>query len=1080
MAIDKNTITKEAQKFAAKGQFDLAIAEWKKLLSETPDDPNIFNTIGDLCLKKQSKSEAVDAYMRAANLLATDGFTSKAIALYKKVLNIDAAKIDAHLALGDMNAEKGLTGNALENFKHVADYYIQHKQTAKALDIYQKMADLNPANVAFQVKLGDMYAKEGIKDKSARAYIAAADVHVSKSEFKDARQLFEKVLALDPDNIAVYHKAGIVYFKEGKFVEACKAFKHAFESGPANLEIAELYIEALARAGKDAEAEQVLRKLLASDPDHAGLREKLYNLYLTKKDYEKAIIEAATLSEHKVAKGEQGAAEELLKGFVAASPTYPPGRQKLAEFYISVNHAQDAAAELLQAAELYAGEGDLRNARAVLTQAVELAPNMPEAATRLKALEEPAAAAPLSGPEFTSEFTTEEEPPASVSSPGIPEPRPAPVLETPAPPSAAAVVPTDSDPAVMEAVSEADVLVKYGLTAKAIEQLETLCSKFPESPRIRIKLRDLYHELGETDKAVRHALLAVALYTKFGLEDQATQVLRATHEMAPGNSAIVARLGRMPAAPQAPAAMAPEEVILQVLDPELPEMLPAEPELTPEPMEEIAAPPEQSFTGEILFEGLESHIPHLDLETPVLEKTSPVAEPLPPPEQPVEPEPPVIEAPSLPEPPAPAPPTAEEKPPEPPEQAVIAPSASVDVSEIWAEAEFYFQQGLFDEAKKHYTQIIALTPGDRRAIGRLTEISREEDETLEFTKLADAVEGLEGSVPAQAADGELAASDSDNEAVRALMQEIQQLKQQPAAPPPPLEKKKTPAAPRQPEPIAAKPAAPPPAAAAPPVSPVKPKKDEDYDFFDLGEELQRDAASTAVPDKAQPSFAARQEENQSSSEDFFDLAAELRDDLGSLPVPARTAAVPADEQSLDDIFEEFKKGVEQQSVKEDADTHYNLGVAYKEMGLLDDAIAEFILTPEDESKFVQSRYMLGLCYLEKEEYQNAIGEFQNALDYSETLGIDTQNQIEMRYDLGLAYQGAGNVKNAIDEFQKVADEDRGFRDVSAKLKELHKGDFISLDQLKDDIEKEISSKFLKEGVRIEREEKTRKNERVKI
>ena len=163
MAIDKNTVIKEAQKFVAKGQFDKAIAEWKKLLRETPNDPNIYNTIGDLCLKKNAKADAVDAYKRAADLLASDGFTSKAIALYKKVLNIDSKKIDVHLALGDLNAEKGLTGAALESYKVVADHYTQEKNTAKALGIYQKMADLNPSNVSFRIKLGDMYAKERMK-----------------------------------------------------------------------------------------------------------------------------------------------------------------------------------------------------------------------------------------------------------------------------------------------------------------------------------------------------------------------------------------------------------------------------------------------------------------------------------------------------------------------------------------------------------------------------------------------------------------------------------------------------------------------------------------------------------------------------------------------------------------------------------------------------------------------------------------------------------------------------------------------------------------------------------------------------
>jgi hypothetical protein len=57
--------------------------------------------------------------------------------------------------------------------------------------------------------------------------------------------------------------------------------------------------------------------------------------------------------------------------------------------------------------------------------------------------------------------------------------------------------------------------------------------------------------------------------------------------------------------------------------------------------------------------------------------------------------------------------------------------------------------------------------------------------------------------------------------------------------------------------------------------------------------------------------------------------------------------------------------------------------------------------------------------------------------------------------------------------------DPNYRDIAVKTKELRQGDYISLDQLKDDIEKEISAKFLEEGERIEREEKTRRNEKVR-
>ena len=402
----------------------------------------------------------------------------------------------------------------------------------------------------------------------------------------------------------------------------------------------------------------------------------------------------------------------------------------------------------------------------------------------------------------------------------------------------------------------------------------------------------------------------------------------------------------------------------------------------------------------------------------------------------------------------------------------------VDLNEIWAEAEFYYQQGLFDEARKHYAKIIEHTPGDRRVIDRLTEISREEDETKEFTRLAEAVESLEDNIVPETDEGAFATSVADEEAVRRLMMEIAEnnKKQTQAAAPPKATPLQAPRFAQTRETARSKeqrPVVPPQRRQVPPVKPQRVKAPEPFtsaaapasdsveeEFFDLGAELQKELAASG-------------HEQRKKSEDYFDLASELRDEISTVTPTSRPSGLQED-QSLDDIFEEFKKGVERQAISEDSDTHYNLGVAYKEMGLLDDAISEFILTPEGEPWFVQSRYMLGLCYLEKGGYQNAITEFRNTLNYSKTHGIDDQDRIGMQYDLGLAYQGIGNTKAAIAEFQKVATMNPKYRDTGGKLKELRKGDFISLEQLKDDIEKEISAKFLQEGERIEREEKSKK------
>src|SRR3990172_6329503 len=867
----------------------------------------------------------------------------------------------------------------------------------KALDIYQKMADLNPSNVGFRLKLADLYIKEGLKKEAAKAHLEAANVHMSKDAFQDARQIFEKVLTLDPNNKEVYHKAGIVYFKEGKFVEACKAFKPAFEADPANQELIDLYLEALSKADRAAEAEEVLKKLLSQDAARMDLREKLYHLYRSKKEYDKALTEAAAIADAKVENREHDEAVEILKGFVSENPANIAGRRKLSEIYGNIRREEDAARELFQIADLLTAGGDRDGARETIVRAAEIAPDMAEARQRLETLE----AAPVAPP-------LEEQAPVEQVVTPFEAVTPAPTIAQPV---------AEEDPAIAEAFTEIDVLIKYGLAGKAVEQLEGLTGKFPESLQVRARLRDLYREQGNTKKAVEYALLLADLYSQRGMSGQAEAALRDALEIEPNNSAVMARLGISPA-PEA-----------QPFPPPLTEEAafpgPAFGEQPPASAEEFAAhtgegpaiewqPPAPEITEEAFAE-TPADIRE-DLIIQISKQASVAREPL---------------------------------------------AQEIDISEVWAEAEFFYQQGLFDEARKHYEKILEVAPSDKRALGRIAEISREKEEVQEFSKLAEAVEGLEDFVPSGAPEQEAAVSASDEEAVRTLMEEIKQLQQEQKAATAPKKK-----------------------SAPPPKKKAEPRKEERFgfeaevgkraekkekggeeEFFDLGAEFR--AGGEAAPSK-----------REDISDEFFDLAAELRDELGGAAFPEKQAA-SAEEQSLDDIFEEFKKGVAEQEGRADSDTHYNLGIAYKEMGLLDEAIAEFMLTLEGEPKFIESQYMLGLCYMEHSDYHKAIAEIGNALNYSESLSGDAGERVGMHYDLALAYQGAGNMDEAMSQFQKVAKLDPGYLDTAAKLKEMEKGEFISLDQLKEDIEKEISAKFFEEGERIEREEKIRKNEKMK-
>jgi tetratricopeptide (TPR) repeat protein len=179
------------------------------------------------------------------------------------------------------------------------------------------------------------------------------------------------------------------------------------------------------------------------------------------------------------------------------------------------------------------------------------------------------------------------------------------------------------------------------------------------------------------------------------------------------------------------------------------------------------------------------------------------------------------------------------------------------------------------------------------------------------------------------------------------------------------------------------------------------------------------------------SAALVQEENLFADEDnFFDLAAELESELAD---EEEAISLSEEEQSLEEIFREFKKGVEQQLDSEDYDTHYNLGIAYKEMGLIDEAIGEFQLASKDPKRAVECASMLGLCFLEKGMPQLAIKWYRKGIEMPE---VTEDEHVGLLYDLGSAYQEVGDTDNAQKAFMEVYGMNSNYRDIVNRIKQL--------------------------------------------
>ena len=168
---------------------------------------------------------------------------------------------------------------------------------------------------------------------------------------------------------------------------------------------------------------------------------------------------------------------------------------------------------------------------------------------------------------------------------------------------------------------------------------------------------------------------------------------------------------------------------------------------------------------------------------------------------------------------------------------------------------------------------------------------------------------------------------------------------------------------------------------------------------------------------------------------------------------ARAASAPAMERRtngdmqdaesanvLSDILSELREETaEAAEPEEDPETHYNLGIAFKEMGLLDEAIGELqkVCHAVDRgapfSQPIQALTWLAQCLVDKGAPEAAVRWYQKALQLP---GLDDGSRCSIYYDLASAYQTSGDNKSALTNFMEVYGSNIDFRDVASRIKAL--------------------------------------------
>ena len=175
--------------------------------------------------------------------------------------------------------------------------------------------------------------------------------------------------------------------------------------------------------------------------------------------------------------------------------------------------------------------------------------------------------------------------------------------------------------------------------------------------------------------------------------------------------------------------------------------------------------------------------------------------------------------------------------------------------------------------------------------------------------------------------------------------------------------------------------------------------------------------------------------------DFVDLGSMLSDDEEGPPVKDTRMTVADEEptgdeeQDFHDMLARFKQGIDENIDETDFQSHYDLGVAFKEMGLLDEAIAELqkaLRAPEGK---LRTSEMLGICFFEKGAYGVAESILRRGLDLPAS---GDQERLGVLYWLGRALEQQGKKADARDLYGRVFAVDIRFLDAEQRVKALAK------------------------------------------
>ncbi len=980
---NKQKVLSAAEKFVQQGKLQNAITEYEKVLKADAKDLTVANTVGDLYSRLGNQEKAVECFKTVGDAYASQGFTVKAIAMYKKLSKLKSS-LDCVLRLAELYTQQGLFNDARAQYLQVAEEFLRNGELEQAVRIFQKTLEMDPENVAMRTKLAEVYVRLGKKNEAWQIFSAAAETLRSKGQLEAAEEILQRMLKLDPGSSYALLLRGRNAFDAGDMAATVTCLEKVadLDSNPDGMRT---LLQAYVQTGRLPDAGTLAGKLLSVHNDITAVL-----------SYAEALMAAGHFGEalqvyqqhcERLLAADSGKTIENLHSLIGHLRENPVALETLLELLHKAGDTSHITEVYELLAHAYVQSDQMEKARDYYLKLTQLEPeNQIHARNYQQVLGK-------LGTSSGARLISAEEGAVMVDE-----------MEATAPFIDQRYA-DDVALAVRAALTDAELFISYNMPAKALGPLMSALPLAPRDLRINQRLAALHTRAQRFTEAAVCCRTLESIYHEAGCPDEATRYgeLAAKYEE---RAASTPALSSRAAARVETAVVAEEVQVSEVAEAVALPAPTAAKELATESGPFFHAAATQPETAEFAVQAAPAQ--EIDLSAEWEEGFTQ------------------------------APAASAEKAAVSGRKAEIASEAAI--AEAVEEIRFYLANGMAEEAQAGFRKLEQLRPEASKleALRAEIEAARKhapaESVSVEVAENAVQVEEEQPTPTPATATLDAFVSDLESSLGEGFL---------------PQTTAQEFAVKAEAEPVNA----PVPAAAEAQPAPVLNALVSDLESS-LGESFlaeapvaQAAAAQTlptpppAPPEVPAAMAAAAAAAPAVSAPTFSYQPTPIRPLVPQVP---GTVPPPSDAGAgvdLADMFGELKHELEEEttSAEEDPETHYNLGVAFREMGLLDEAIGELQKVCQSVEhghpfpQIMQTYTWLAQCFLDKGVPEAAIRWYEKALTLS-TLDADTRTALH--YELASSYEVAGNKTAALSHFMEVYGSNIDYRDVAERIKSL--------------------------------------------